>query len=343
MKSVKNEWRGNGLDTSVMSGAPMPSVDVKTPEGLLSLFMSTEPTPMMEIMGMGAKVWAKDERTRGGLGSFKALGAAYVITHAASSTGSQDIDNSLAGKTFVTASAGNHGLSVAAGAQVFGAKAVVYLADTVPEGFAMRLRDKGATVVREGAEYEASMTAAMKAADDNGWTLLSDSSWPGYFDLPYRLMEGYLVMAAEAVRQMPEPPTHIMLQAGVGGLAGACAAYFRHAWGDAPEIIVVEPEAAPALVASIQAGRSVVSEGPVSNMGRLDCKEPSLIALNGLARDADHFVTITEQEATDILAPVGAQGAATTQSGGAGLAAVKAMNWDSDARILCFISEEAEA
>ena len=343
MKTVKNEWRGKGLDPSVMSDAPMPSVDVKAPEGLLSLFMSTEPTPMMEVTGLGAKIWAKDERTRGGLGSFKALGAAYVIAHAASLTGAQDMKNALSGRTFVTASAGNHGLSVAAGAQVFGAKAVVYLADTVPEGFAMRLREKGATVVREGAEYEASMAAAMKAADDNGWTLLSDSSWPGYFDLPHRLMEGYLVMAAEAARQIPEPPTHIVLQAGVGGLAGACAAYFRHVWGDAPEIIVVEPEAAPALQASVQAGRSVVSEGPVSNMGRLDCKEPSLIALNGLARDADHFVTITEQETTDVLAPLAAQGATTTESGGAGFAAVQAMGFGTDARVLCFISEEAEA
>lgn len=117
----------------------------------------------------------------------------------------------------MTASAGNHGMSVAAGARVFGAKAVVYIAETVPEGFAGRLRDMGADVVRAGTDYAASMKAAETAASDNGWTLLSDSSWPGYVDLPWRLMEGYLVMAEEAVRQMPEVPTHVFCKPGSAG------------------------------------------------------------------------------------------------------------------------------
>ena len=120
-------------------------------------------------------------------------------------------------------------MSVAAGARIFGAKSVVYIAETVPDGFARSLRQKGAQVVRTGADYEASMAAAQKAAEDNGWTLLSDSSWPGYFDLPHRLMEGYLVMAAEASDALTEPPTHIFLQAGVGGWL----APWRHLRGSA--------------------------------------------------------------------------------------------------------------
>jgi diaminopropionate ammonia-lyase len=278
-----------------------------------------------------------------GLGSFKALGAAYVIAHEAAATGKTPMAQALAGRTYVTASAGNHGLSVAAGAHVFGARAVVYLSRTVPEGFAERLRAKGAEVVRAGEDYEASMAAAAQAAEDHGWTLLSDSSWPGYFDLPHRLMEGYLAMAAETVRQMPQAPTHIFLQAGVGGLAGACAALFRDVWGQGPVIVVVEPEAAPALAASIEAGRAVATQGPVSCMGRLDCKEPSLIALRGLARDADLFVTISDAEAEAVLPELAARGLATTSSGAAGLAAMRLMGLGPEARALCILSEEAEA
>ena len=100
-------------------------------------------------------------------------------------------------------------------------------------------------------------------------------------------MEGYLQLAAEAAAQMDAPPTHILLQAGVGGLAAAVAAHARQVWGDGPQIIVVEPEAAPALIESIRAGALTETSGPVSCMGRLDCKTPSMIALNGLARDAD--------------------------------------------------------
>ena len=341
MENLQNPWRGKGLSDEILSGAPYPSVDAAAPTGLLTRCPAANETPMLRIDGLGAQVWAKDERQRMGLGSFKALGAAYVIAHQAAATGQSDLTNVLAGETFVSSSAGNHGLSIAAGAKAFGAKAVIYLSETVPEGFAERLRDLGADVVRAGSDYEGSMTAAMDAAHKNGWTILSDTSWPGYFDIPHRLMEGYLVMAAEAEKQMPEPPTHIFLQAGVGGLAGACAAYFRKVWGDAPEIIVVEPEFAPALQVSVREGKCVNTEGPVSDMGRLDCKEPSLIALNGLARDADAFVTITEEEGFAILPVLAEQDAATTTSGGAGLAATLAMDLPADARVLCFISEEA--
>jgi len=135
----------------------------------------------------------------------------------------------------------------------------------------------------------------------------------------------------------------VVLQAGVGGLAAACAAWFRHVWGDGPRIIVVEPEAAPALQSSIEAGKPVETQGPVSNMGRLDCKEPSLIALAGLARDADAFVTITEQEALAVLPDLAARDMATTPSGAAGLAALRLMAPDPDARVLVFVTEEAVA
>jgi len=207
---------------------------------------------------------------------------------------------------------------------------------------------QGADVRREGTDYAASMTAAATAAKEHNWTLLSDSSWPGYTDLPFILMEGYLQMAAEIGAQCPQTPTHILLQAGVGGLAGAVAAYARHLWGDTPVIIVVEPDAAPALQASIRAGRAVVADGPDSIMGRLDCKEPSLIALNGLARDADWFATLTDDEVGTALPVLARAGLETTASGGAGIAllgdaAVRAeLGIGQDSSVLCILSEEPE-
>ncbi|MDA7430166.1 pyridoxal-phosphate dependent enzyme [Primorskyibacter aestuariivivens] len=345
MQTLENPWRGQGID---LPDTPLPSTDAETVRALLAQCPAAGETLLVDATALAERVgvervWVKDERTRMGLGSFKALGAAYVIAHEAVATGAGDLSATLNGRCYVTASAGNHGLSVAAGAKVFGARAVIYLSDTVPEGFAERLRAKGAEVVRAGADYEASMEAAQQAAADNGWTLLSDSSWPGYMDLPHRLMEGYLAMAAEAAEQVGETPTHIYLQAGVGGLAGACAAYFRKIWGNAPRIIVVEPDAAPALYESIRAGRVVDTEGPVSDMGRLDCKTPSMIALAGLSRDADAFALISEEEAQAALPVLAGAGLATTTSGGAGVAAALLDTLPAGARVLCILSEEAEA
>lgn len=331
---------------SSLASFPSPSVDADRATSLLSRCPVAQVTPLTaapkiaQLAGVG-EVLIKDERGRMGLGSFKALGAAYVIA--------RDAELGLAaGQTYVTASAGNHGLSVAAGAQAFGAKAVVYLAETVPEGFADRLRAIGADVRRHGAIYEDSMAGAMDAAAEHDWALLSDSSWDGYFERPHILMEGYLVLMQEAVAQMDTPPTHIFLQAGVGGLAAASAAYARKAWGSAPRIIVVEPDAAPALFASIKAGSPQVTSGPSSQMGRLDCKEPSLIALKGLAQDADDFMLITEVEGNEGSKLSAEAGFASTPSGAAGIAGLiaarteqKAFDLDADSRVLVILSEEA--
>lgn len=342
MDVFENPWRGSGLPPDVLPDVPWPSDDASGPVGLLSRCPAHGATPLAELTGFGCRVWAKDERGRMGLGSFKALGAACVIARHAVETGAGDFATALRGETYATASAGNHGMSVAAGARIFGAEAVVYLPETAPAGFEARLRAKGARVVREGAIYEDSMAAAERDARSGGWTLLSDSSWPGQVELPRLLMEGYLVMAQEAAQALPEPPTQIFLQAGVGGMAAACAAHFRRVWGAAPRICVVEPAFAPALIESVRAGRPVAAQGPVSCMGRLDCKEPSLIALKGLSRDADAFAVITEAEAGGILDALAAQGMATTESGAAGIAALAASGLGQEERALCIVSEGLE-
>jgi diaminopropionate ammonia-lyase len=340
---LENPHRGRGLPALT----PLPASDAGPVSRLLALCPMHRPTPLIDAPALAARLGIarlsiKDERTRMGLGSFKALGAAYAISRDADEVrGTGGWATALAGRSYVTASAGNHGLSVAAGARLFGARAVIYLSETVPEAFAARLAAKGAEVRRAGATYEESMIAAEDAAREEGLSLLSDSSWPGYTEPAYRVMEGYLQLAAEAVGQVPAAPTHILLQAGVGGLAAAVAAHARMVWGDGPVIVVVEPEAAPALRDSIEAGRVVTSEGPVSAMGRLDCKTPSMIALAGLARDADFFVTVTEEEAAAGVARLLTEGFATTPSGGAGLAALLAglPGIGADAHVLAILSE----
>lgn len=343
MQLLTNPYRGIGMPHPDLDPMPWTAGNADDPLARVARCPRAAVTPLLEAREMAsdlgiAALHIKDERDRMRLGSFKALGAAYVIAC--------DAENGqAAGQTYVTASAGNHGLSLAAGAAAFGAEARVYIAETVPDAFAQKLRALGADVVRAGAVYEDSMAHAAQAAQDEGLILLSDSSWPGYAERPHRLMEGYLILMAEAVSQLPQPPTHIFLQAGVGGLAGACAAHARAVWGDAPRIIVAEPEAAPALSASISAGAPVVAPGDVSHMGRLDCKEPSLIALKSLARDADVFMTITEAEGLAGAARSEAEHFASTTSGAAGLAALLAgsgaLGIGADARVFLILSEAA--
>jgi diaminopropionate ammonia-lyase len=311
------------------------TLDPDKPVALLKACPAYQPSPLSRLEMAGQSLWMKDETGRMGLGAFKALGGVYAVAQLIAArmdrslTPEEFVSDAVrsfaAGMTFVCASAGNHGMAVAAGARLFGAHARIHLADTVPEDFASRLRMKGAEVVRSGATYEDSIAAAIADAEDSGAVHLADGSWPGYTEPPRLVMEGYTVMAEEMrgqFEQAGEWPSHVFLQAGVGGLAAAIACMIRKNWAVQPEIIVVEPDAAPCLGRSFKAGRMVTVEGPVSTMGRLDCKTPSMLAFDILARTADRFVTVSDVQAERAAETLSGVGLATTPSGAAGLAAL---------------------
>jgi diaminopropionate ammonia-lyase len=300
------------------------------------------PTPVHTLPGLAGTraVHVKDEGGRMGLGSFKALGGAYAVQLLARRDG-PDVP-------FVCASAGNHGISVASGAREAGAVCVVYLSEDVPEEFARRLRRLGAEVRRSGDDYEASMTAAREAAREHGWRLVSDSSWDGYTDVPLDVMRGYTVLFDELAAPGPaspgaasqavadaggptgpgaviEPPTHVFVQAGVGGLAAAAAGYVRDRWGEQPKIVVVEPEGAPCLIESARAGRPLRVQGSHTVLGRLDCREPSLLAHRLLVHLADLYMTITDDQAAAAARLLAEHGVALSGCGAAGAAGLLAL------------------
>lgn len=297
-----------------------------------------------------ARLIVKDESSRMGLGSFKALGGAFAVAQmiceaAATDDPMDDLAQKIASEmTFVTASAGNHGLSVAAGAKVFGAKSVVVLPASAPEAFVQRISAMGAKVKRSGS-YEAAVASAICSAEENGWIHLADGSWPGYVEAPALIMEGYTVLAEECRKGFIEAghwPTHVFLQAGVGGLAASFAAHVREHWPEQPFIVVVEPDAAPCLLQSIKAGTLTHADGPDSNMGRLDCKDASMIAFDSLRCDANAFLTISDHDADFASAMLDHHGVVTTPSGAAGLAGLLALAPGPDSRCLIIVSEGSE-
>jgi diaminopropionate ammonia-lyase len=318
---------------------PIFSPQPDRPRTMLAACPAYAPTPVAKLTGPdGGELLAKDETHRMNLGAFKALGGVYavarLIDQAWQAAGNpalapqdfmrDDVKSFAASMTFVTASAGNHGMAVAAGARIFGAKARIFLAKDVPAGFEQRLRDtQQADVVRAGDTYEESVAAAKQNADNTGAILLADGSWPGYVDPPALIMEGYTVIAEElreTFEASGEWPTHVFLQAGVGGIAGAATHMIRANWTVQPEIIIVEPDAAPCLKESAAAGHAVTVSGPSCNMGRLDCKDPSIIALGIMLRCDVSFLLVSDEEAAQAADWLGENGMATTPSGAAGLA-----------------------
>jgi diaminopropionate ammonia-lyase len=313
----------------------------------LELCPAYRATPLLPLCELAvefdlAGVYLKGEWSRMGFSSFKALGGVYavavlVLATAEAALGrpirpdelrSPPIRSVASGMTITCASAGNHGLAVAAGARAFGARAVVWLSDAVAESFAIKLREQGATVLRGGATYEESMALARAEAERRNWDLLSDSSWLGYTEMPLAVMRGYTVMlqeVADAMEAANGPATHVFVQAGVGGLAAAAVGYLRDRWGEGFKFVVVEPEGAPCLLESIRRGCLVRVTGSATRLGRLDCKEPSLLAFDLLSRLADAFMLVSDADADDSARRLVAQGAPLSACGAAGAAGLIAV------------------
>ena len=295
-------------------------------------------TPLLCMADDGIGVWVKDESRRLGLGSFKALGGIYAVAQLvsdeyekrhgtriqAANMLDESFKNVAAQMSFVCASAGNHGLAVATGARLFGASATIHIANTVPDSFATRLENVGAVVRRSGNTYEQSLALAEQDAQMSGGILLADGSWQGYIYPPSLVMEGYCVIARElfdAFTLKNRWPSDVYLQAGVGGMAAAVAVMIRQYWPQQPRIVIVEPAAADCLALSARAGKLIDAVGPVSTMGRLDCKAASLLSFDALSVCDVEYAAISDGEADVGVNSLGFLGLDTSPSGAAGFAA----------------------
>ncbi len=315
--------------------------DWKRPFDLLKYLPAYDETPLYSLsLSDGPVIQIKDERGRMGMGAFKAVGGIYAVARLIQEQWFQKSGQPLtmdelfsdqvrefaSELVFVCASAGNHGMAVATGASLFGARSRIHLSETVPDIFEERLLKVGANVVRSGALYDDSVEAALEDAEKNRAILLADGSWPGYTHPPSLVMEGYTVIGIELSHQLVRErfwPSHVFLQAGVGGLAAAISMIIRETWAKQPEIIVVEPDAAPCLKESAEQNRLTTVQGPQSNMGRLDCKVPSLLAVEALGRCDVQYMLISDQEADEAVKDLNGRGIETTPSGAAGYAAVR--------------------
>ena len=274
-----------------------------------------QPTPLHALPHLSStlevgSILYKDEGPRFGLGSFKALGAAYaagrLIQRELLNQGIEaPLDEIRQGKyadqvrgiTLISATDGNHGRSLAWGASMFGAPCRIYIHQEVSMRREQAIAKLGAMVTRIDGDYDDSVELARRDAENNGWFVVSDTSWPGYTQPPLDVMSGYGVMIDELSTQLKQPPTHLFVQGGVGGLAAGVAAASRQQWGDnAPKLVVVEPSLAACLYASASASQMTsVKIDQETLMAGLSCGEPSDLAWQVLREEGFLFLTIEDE------------------------------------------------
>lgn len=298
------------------------------------------PTPLRnapelaQFLGVGA-VFLKDESSRLGLPAFKILGASWAICRSlAKRLGSADwlpLDQlrarlvSLGKLTLVTATDGNHGRAVAHMAALLGLEARIYLPAGSAQSRIDGIKSEGAEVtVIDGTYDDAVARAAADASED--CLVISDTSWPGYEEVPRWVTEGYSTIFWEVddelARRNESAPDLVAVQCGVGALAAAVVAHYRQAAPQArPKILSVEPLRAACMLASMEAGEIVSVPGPHDSiMAGLNCGRPSILAWPIVSQGTDAFVAISDERAREAMRALARVGVIAGETGAAGLA-----------------------
>jgi diaminopropionate ammonia-lyase len=331
-------------------------------------------TPLYSLPALAARlgvgeIRVKDESQRFGFGAFKALGGVIAVANALSSAVGNAYHHSptfedvmkgkhrevTAGFIFTTASSGNHGRAVAAGAKLFGNRCIIFLPKFTSQEKEAAIRARGAEVIRVDGDYDTAVAECRRQAQANGLTIISDTSWEGYETTPRDVMRGYMLLVEEIIRQWRPGPTHVFVQAGVGGLAAAVIGYLWASYEPRPRFIVVEPESADCWFQSNAAGKPALASGNADTvMGGLACREISPVTWPVVGLATDWFMTITEDEVMParkrLAHPLDSDPAiASGPSGCAGLAgfvractteaAFKELHLDKHSRVLVINSE----
>ncbi|MGN6564661.1 MAG: pyridoxal-phosphate dependent enzyme, partial [Thermomicrobiales bacterium] len=230
---------------------------------------------------------------------------------------------------FAAATDGNHGRAVARMAALLGYGAHIFVPAGTARARINAIAGEGATVTVMPGTYDDAVARAAGEASPS-CLVISDTSWPGYEEVPLWVIEGYATICwevADELARLGQPgPDLVVVQMGVGALAAAVIQHFRQADAPGRRILGVEPVSAACVLASLQAGRLVDVPGPhTSIMAGLNCGTPSLIAWPLLAAGLDAVVAIDDERARQAMRELAASGLVAGETGAAGLGGVLAL------------------
>jgi diaminopropionate ammonia-lyase len=275
----------------------------------------------------------KMETERFGLPSFKILGAAWATCRQLSALSGRaqpaetfgelrDVAASLAPLTLVAATDGNHGRAVARVARWFGLGAVVLVPRGTADARIAAIAAEGAQVQVVPGTYDDAVTASAELADDRH-IVVSDTSWPGYEEVPRWVIDGYGTIFAELAEQAGVNADLVPIQIGVGALAAATV----RSLSDPHRIVVgVEPADAACALAALRDGEGATTPGPHGSvMVGLNCGIASQVALPDLRAGLAGVCAIGDAAVASAVRMLLDDGLTCGETGAAGVAGLVAL------------------
>ena len=265
---------------------------------------------LAQLLGVGG-IYVKNESERLHMSSFKVMGGSYAVYNLVKKLlgrenedlsyeylTSKECHDALGNVVFCSATDGNHGRGLAWACQKLNHPCKIYVHSETSQPRIDAIKRFGAEVTVVDGNYDDAVRQAALDAEKNGWYVVSDTSWEGYEEIPTWIMQGYTSILLEAQEQFAgmgiAKPTHVFVQAGVGALAASVVGFYSALFpNDPPLFIVVEPDKAPCIYESIEAGDGKCHsvKGDLDTiMAGLACGEPSPIAFDILNNNADIFL-----------------------------------------------------
>ena len=254
-------------------------------------------SPLVNLKSLSKKLkinnlFVKDESNRFGLNAFKVLGASYAIYHIL-----KDEPNI---SVFCSATDGNHGRALAWSANNQNKKCVVYVPENTTDLRIDAIINEGAEVYKLQMNYEKTCDYAKEMSQKHGWTLVQDTSWDNYEEIPSLIMSGYLTHFIEIENQLQSIYNSeidiIFLQCGVGSWAASCIWYFLNNYtGKTPKIVLVEPVESAGVFESFEKGARISPKGNFNTiMAGLNCGIPSKNAWDIIKSGCDASIIISD-------------------------------------------------
>ena len=239
-------------------------------------------------------IFYKDESKRFHLKSFKALGGAYAV---------EKISKNQSKITVSSATAGNHGKSVAWGAKRLKLKCKIFVSQYVSRARVEEIKKFGAEVIRVKGNYEDSLKKCQILSKKNNWKIIQDVATKNYKYVPQLTMAGYSILIKEISEQTNQYITHIFLQAGVGGLAAGLVAGVAKYFKRIPKIIIVEPDRADCVLQSIKSKKlKKIKIKKESIMGGMSCNKMSLVPWQILKKASNCCVSVSDKNVAGTVA-----------------------------------------
>ena len=257
------------------------------------------PTPLLNLNKLNKNlklnnIFYKDESRRFNLKSFKALGGAYAV---------EKISKRKKNIIISSATAGNHGRSVAWGAKKIGLECKIFVSQYVSNSRIKEIKKFGAEVIRVKGDYEKSLNECKKLSKKNNWKIVQDFGTRDYKLVPQLTMAGYSIMIKEISKQTKQYITHIFLQAGVGGMAAGVVAGVAKYFQRIPKIIIIEPDRADCVLQSIKNKKlKKIKIKKESIMGGMSCNEMSYIPWQILKKTSNCCITIGDRNVAKTIA-----------------------------------------